>query len=149
MTSSAIAITNLLYRYTEAMDSGNLEDAATLFRHARIKVRDSAELLNDADLLALWRNHVKLYPCGTPRTKHVVTNPIIEIDENQGTAAVRSYYTVYQAVEGFPLQVVAAGRYHDQFEQVDGVWRFSYRDYSLLDLIGDMRFHLKVPIAAQ
>jgi 3-phenylpropionate/cinnamic acid dioxygenase small subunit len=149
MSSSALAIANLLYRYTEAMDSGNLEGAAELFRHARIKVRDRAEPLNAAGLLALWREHVKLYPCGTPRTKHVVTNPIIEIDENGGKAAVRSYYTVYQAAEGFPLQLIASGRYHDEFERVGGVWRFSYRDYSMLDLMGDMSFHLNVPVTGQ
>lgn len=91
---------------------------------------------------------MKLYPCGTPRTKHVVTNPIIEIDEKRGRATSRSYYTVYQATEELPLQVIALGRYHDEFERVDGVWRFSYRDYSLLDLMGDLRFHLKAPVPA-
>lgn len=146
MSASALAITNLLYRYTEAMDAGQLEDAAELFRNARIKVRDRAEPLNEAGLLALWRTHVKLYPCGTPRTKHVVTNPIIEIDDNAGKATARSYYTVYQATEGFPLQLIASGRYHDEFERMDGTWGFSYRDYSLLDLMGDMSFHLNVPV---
>ena len=145
MSATALAITNLLYRYTEAMDSGQLEDAAELFRNARIKVRDRAEPLNAAGLLALWRTHVKLYPCGTPRTKHVVTNPIIEIDDDVGKATARSYYTVYQATEGFPLQLIASGRYHDEFERVDGTWGFSYRDYSLLDLTGDMSLHLNVP----
>lgn len=143
MSSSILAITNLLYGYAEAIDSGDLERAAKLFRHARIKARDRVDLLDEAGLLALWREHVKIYPCGTPRTKHVVTNPIIEIDESAGKASARSYYTVYQATENFPLQVIAAGRYHDQFERVDGTWRFSHRDYSLLDMIGDMSFHLE------
>lgn len=147
MSSSALAIANLLYGYAEAIDSGDLVRAASLFRHARIKTRDGVEPLDEAGLLALWREHIKIYPCGTPRTKHVVTNPIIEIDENEGKASARSYYTVYQATENFPLQLIASGRYHDQFERVDDIWRFSHRDYSLLDLMGDMSFHLNVPLS--
>jgi hypothetical protein len=36
-------------------------------------------------------------------------------------------------------QPIAAGRYLDEFERVDGVWRFSFRDYSQPDLMGDLR----------
>jgi hypothetical protein len=38
---------------------------------------------------------------------------------------------------------VAAGRYHDRFERVDGEWRFSERDYSKLDLTDDISWHLQ------
>jgi 3-phenylpropionate/cinnamic acid dioxygenase small subunit len=148
MNNSAVEIANLLYRYAEVIDTGELERAAALFRHARIKVKNSGELLDEAGLLALWKEHVRLYPCGTPRTKHLVNNPIIEVDETAGTARARSYYTVYQATDGFPLQLIASGRYHDEFERVDGLWRFTYRDYSLLDLAGDLSFHLNSPVAA-
>ena len=148
MSDSAVEIANLLYRYSEIMDSGDLESVAALFRHARIKVKDREELLDWTELLALWKSHVVLYPCGTPRTKHLVTNPIIEVNESAGSATARSYYTVYQAADGFPLQLIVAGRYHDEFERSGGQWRFKYRDYSLMDLVGDMRFHLKVPVTA-
>ena len=99
-------------------------------------------------VLAVWCNYMKIYPCGTPRTKHVITNPIVEIDEVAGKATCRSYYTVLQATDDLPLQIVAAGRYHDAFERVDGAWRFSYRDYSLLDLKGDLSGHLNTSLLA-
>lgn len=140
MSNSAVAITHLLYRYAELMDGGELEAAAALFRHARVK--SGGELKDEAGLLAVWHRFVKIYPCGTPRTRHVVTNPILEIDEDAGTATCRSCYTVLQATPGLLLQPVAAGRYHDRFERVDGVWRFSYRDYSLFDLPGNLSQHL-------
>lgn len=143
MDHAATAIANLLYRYAECMDAGDLEGAAALFRHARVKVRDSAETLGHEQLLALWRGHVILYPCGTPRTRHVVTNPIITVDEPAGTATSRSCYTVFQCTDALPLQAIAGGRYHDEFERVDGEWRFRFRDYSLLDMMGDLRHHLK------
>ncbi|OOK64499.1 snoaL-like domain protein [Mycobacterium kansasii] len=86
-----------------------------------------------------------MYPDGTPRTKHVVTNPIIEID-GIPTRSVRSYYTVLQQTEDFPLQAIVAGRYHDCFECVEGTWRFSYRDLTLIDMVGDISHHLSYGI---
>lgn len=144
MSNHALQITNLLYRYAELMDSGDLPAVAALFRHARVKAGESGELLDEAGMLALWRRHVKIHPCGTPRTKHVITNPILEINETEDRAICRSYYTVLQATDTLPLQVVGAGRYHDEFERVDGVWRFSFRDYTLFDLQGDLRDHLNL-----
>jgi len=70
----------------------------------------------------------------------VISNPIIEVDEGANTATVRSYYTVIQGVDGL-LQPVTAGRYHDWFERVDGTWRWSFRDYTMNDLVGDMGRH--------
>lgn len=144
MSNHALQITNLLYRYAELMDSGDLPAVAALFRHARVKAGESGELLDEAGMLALWRRHVKIHTCGTPRTKHVITNPILEINETEDRAICRSYYTVLQATDTLPLQVVGAGRYHDEFERVDGVWRFSFRDYTLFDLQGDLRDHLNL-----
>ncbi|GAB3324718.1 nuclear transport factor 2 family protein [Haliea atlantica] len=144
MPNHALEITNLLYRYAELMDSGDLPAVAALFRHARVKAGEQGELLDEAGMLALWDRHVRIHPCGTPRTKHVITNPILEINETAGRATCRSYYTVLQATDTLPLQVIGAGRYHDEFERVLGVWRFSYRDYTLFDLQGDLRDHLNL-----
>jgi hypothetical protein len=55
---------------------------------------------------------------------------------------------VLQATGDLPLQIVAAGRYHDTFERVDGAWRYCYRDYSLLDLKGDLSGHLNASLIA-
>ena len=143
MSNSAVEITNLLYRYADKMDSGDLKGAAALFRHAQIKVHGSKELLDAQGILQIWRRHIKIYPCATPRTQHLITNPIIEIDEGLGKATVRSYYTVLQATTGLALQPIATGRYHDEFERIEQQWRFSYRDYSRLEFTGDLSFHLQ------
>ncbi|WP_129561326.1 nuclear transport factor 2 family protein [Paraburkholderia dokdonensis] len=142
MSDSALQISNLLYRYAECMDSGDWDGVAALFQHARLKMRDGSDLLGAQDFPRLLHGLVKRYPCGTPRTKHIVTNPIIEIDEQAHRATARSYYTVLQAADGFALQPIAAGRYRDEFERVEGVWRFSFRDYSLMDMTGDLSHHL-------
>lgn len=148
MSASAVAIANLLYTYAERIDAGDFEGAAALFRHAGIKAGNQDQLLDEAGILACWKRLVRVYPCGTPRTRHMISNPIMEIDDDAGTAAVRSCYMVFQAVDGFGLQPIASGRYHDRFERVEGVWRFSYRDYTLLDMAGDLSRHLTAALAS-
>jgi 3-phenylpropionate/cinnamic acid dioxygenase small subunit len=143
-------ITNLLYRYAESIDAGDLAGAAALFEHARIRIGGpdpEQDTIDAARLLGIWKSLIVLHPDGTPRTKHVTTNPIIEIDEDAGTASCRSYYTVLQQTDGMPLQTIVTGRYHDRFERVEGQWRFSYRDLTLIDMVGDVSRHLTHPIA--
>jgi 3-phenylpropionate/cinnamic acid dioxygenase small subunit len=143
-------ITNLLYRYAECIDAGDLARAAALFEHARIRIAASDTdqgTVDAAQLLGIWRSLIVLHADGTPRTKHVTTNPIIEVDEDAGTANCRSYYTVLQQTDELPLQTIVTGRYHDRFERAEGKWRFSYRDLTLIDLVGDVSQHLTHPIA--
>jgi 3-phenylpropionate/cinnamic acid dioxygenase small subunit len=147
MIRAETEIANLLYTYAEYMDSGNFASAAGLFAHARLCVSGEDDGIVDSDtMLSLWRGMVIIYPDGTPRTKHVVTNPIIDVDDEAGTATCRSYYTVLQQTDAFPLQVVVTGRYADRFERVDGRWRFTYRDYSMIDQVGDLSHHLSQQI---
>jgi 3-phenylpropionate/cinnamic acid dioxygenase small subunit len=149
--SAETQIANLLNRYAECMDSGDFAGAAALFDDARLRVSggsdDTDGTIDAATLLAIWKSTVMLYPDGTPRTKHVITNPIIEVDDAAGTASCRSYYMVVQQTDDFPLQTIVTGRYHDRFQRVDGRWRYSFRDYSLLDMVGDVSHHLSRPIA--
>jgi hypothetical protein len=94
-------------------------------------------------VLAMYTASTRKYEdTGTPKTKHVTTNVIIEVDEENNAATAKAYYTVMQAVPGsLPLQPVISGRYRDEFERVDGVWRFSRR-HMYIDLVGDLSQHL-------
>lgn len=136
-------IANLLYLYAERMDGGDLDGAALLFRHADIMVLGKDAPINHQELREIWNNFIQIHPCGTPRTKHIVSNPIIDVDDAGTNASCRSYYTVLQQTDELPLQIIAAGRYHDRFQRVDGEWRFVFRDYRLFDHVGDVSQHLK------
>jgi hypothetical protein len=138
MSSSEVQIANLLGRYAEYIDSGDFVGASELFRHAKAKVQGRE--LDYKDMLNMWETVIIRYEDGTPKTKHVITNLVIEVDEAKNTGAARSYYTVFQQIEG-KVQAIVAGRYLDWFERVDGVWRWSYRDYSQMDLDGDRSHH--------
>ena len=147
--SSETEICNLLFRYAELIDAGRFEQIADeLFTHARLIVGpEGTASVDAAGMVELFRNTTIRYDDdGTTHTKHVITNPIIEVDEDSGTATCRSYYTVFQQTETLPLQPIVSGRYHDRFDRVDGVWRFSQRDYTMVDLLGDVSQHLMIPV---
>ncbi len=92
----------------------------------------------------MFRDKLIVYDDGTPRTRHVTTNIVIEADEEAGTAVSRAYFTVLQALPGLALQPIVSGRYRDRFERCDGRWRFADR-HVLVDLVGDVSRHLRHP----
>ena len=90
----------------------------------------------------MFRDTLIVYDDGTPRTRHLVTNVVIEVDYQAGTAGARSYFTALQALPGLALQPIASGRYRDRFGRRDGQWRFLERRVSV-DLVGDVSHHLR------
>ena len=91
-----------------------------------------------------------VYADGTPRTRHLVTNTIIEVDSLAGQATARSYNTTLQQVPGRGIEIIATARYEDSFRCVGGCWRFSERvirhssmDGVHRDFIGDMSRHTR------
>jgi 3-phenylpropionate/cinnamic acid dioxygenase small subunit len=139
--SSRDAISDLVHLYAERLDLGDLEGVAALFADATYGTPGGPVRRGAAEVLAALRAAVRLHD-GVPRTKHVTTNLIVEVDDAAGTASARSYFTVLQAADGLPLQPVIAGRYHDRFARGGGAWRFAERRI-LLDLVGDLRAHLR------
>jgi 3-phenylpropionate/cinnamic acid dioxygenase small subunit len=137
-TSDEQQISNLIFRYAELVDAGRFDDVGALFEHSTYATRPGAEVAG------MMKAFVIVYPDGTPKTRHVTTNVMIELDEAGTTAASRSSFTVHQAAPGLSLQVIVIGRYADRLEKVDGTWRFSERAITM-DLIGDMSHHLRRP----
>jgi 3-phenylpropionate/cinnamic acid dioxygenase small subunit len=148
MADAAREIENLLYRYAERIDAGDLEGVADLFAHGRVAAAENAspeQIFEGRDrVLALYRGSARIYEDGSPHTKHVTTNAIVEVEEGAESGTARSYYTVFQQVDDFPLQPIIAGRYHDTFQRiggVDGRWWFDTRTM-FVDLVGDLSRHL-------
>ena len=136
-------ILHLIYTYAERLDAGDFEGVADLFTEATFRSDRRPEVRRGRDeILAIYRTTVATHEDGTPSTKHVTTNAIVEVDDGGLAASARSYFTVFQARPELPLQPIVAGRYHDRFVKRAGRWQFSDR-LVLMDLIGDLRFHLK------
>ena len=142
MTDAVVQIQNLVFRYAELIDLGDFDALGDLLAGAEVGAAGSPGSLTGHDAVAgMFTSTTRRYPDGTPRTKHVTTNLILEIDEALGMATCRSYYTVLQQVAGMALQPIVAGRYNDRFTRDAGVWRFAERRF-FVDLVGDLSQHL-------
>ena len=137
------AIENLIATYAELVDDGDFAGLGTLLAHATF-TGSGAPVSGPDAIEKMFQDMLIVYDDGTPRTKHVTTNVIIEADEEAGTAVSRAYFTVLQALPGLSLQPVASGRYRDRFERRDGQWRFAERRVRV-DLVGDVSRHLRHP----
>jgi hypothetical protein len=142
VTEASTALGNLIAGYAELIDGGDFDGVADLLGDAGVGDGENSSLLRGRDALAaMFTATTRRYPDGTPRTKHVTTNLILEIEEDAGRASARSYWMVLQAVDGLPLQPILAGRYHDRFDRPEGTWRFVERRY-FIDLVGDVSRHM-------
>lgn len=143
----ATAIANELHRYAELIDAGRFTELGELMEHCTFSYGTHGDPgPSGADAIAAsYRGMVITYDDGTPRTRHLTTNPIIDIDGD--VARVRSAYTVLQQAPDSPLQTIISGRYHDTLRRIDGRWRFTERCF-LIDLMGDLSHHLRFDLTA-
>jgi ketosteroid isomerase-like protein len=134
------AIRNLLGTYCEVMDAGDFDGLGAMFADAKITdPKGRAIAQGAADIAALWKAMVRLYD-GSPRTRHLVTGPVIEVTGE--TATCRSSFAVLQTFVDGSLHPVAAGRYRDTFGVTEGRWHFTERQF-FLEQEGDMSQHMR------
>src|SRR5262245_42955136 len=136
-----VAIANLVYRYAELIDAGDFNGLGALFGDAAVTAEGSEVSWRGAQAISeMYIGSTRRHDDGTPRTKHVTTNLVIEIDDARERATCRSYYTVFQQTDEVPLQPIVAGRYRDEFQRAVH-WRFTRR-HMIVDLVGDLSKHL-------
>jgi 3-phenylpropionate/cinnamic acid dioxygenase small subunit len=141
MPSSEREIENLIARYAFLVDDGDFTGLGELLDCAEFTL-GATTVRGAAPIQRLAAEALQVYADGTPRTRHVTTNLIIEVDERAGTATSRSYYTVLQQTDGFALQPIATGRYHDTFERIGDTWQFASRVVGE-QFDGDRSHHLR------
>jgi 3-phenylpropionate/cinnamic acid dioxygenase small subunit len=143
--SSYRAIESLIAAYAELVDDGDFEGVGRLLANATFAGATGSVTGGNA-IEKMLRDNVIVYADGTPRTKHLITNVAIEVDEESATATARSYFTALQPLPGLGLQPIVSGRYYDRFERHEGRWRFLERRVRT-DLVGDTSHHLRRPAA--
>lgn len=136
--SARFAITDLLYRYAELIDAGDFDGVGELLGRGNFMgVRDSSSIAK------LFATTTRRFPehGNTPRTRHMVLNPIVDIDGD--SASARSTFCVVQGTETVPLQPIVVGRYADTFARDDDGWYFTERKVDV-ELVGDVSAHLMI-----
>lgn len=136
-------IRSLMSQYCFTIDTGDMEAWALLFEYGEWGLEGGTIFKGKAEVLKATEN-VRIYPDGTPRTKHTTSNIHLDIDESAGHARSQCYVTVFQQTDEFPLQPIFSGHYFDEFAVVRGTWRFKKRIIRY-PLVGDMSAHLASP----
>lgn len=144
MATAREQVSNLVSLYSEVLDSGDFDGIGRLFAHGAVEVfnegiSNGGRKTGTDEIVSWYRGAVSTYD-GSPRTRHVISNLIVEIGAGEHNAEARTYFTVLQCLPGFPLQIVAAGRYYDRFENFHGRWRFVEKLIHA-DFTGDISRH--------
>jgi ketosteroid isomerase-like protein len=141
------AVTKLIYSYAERIDEGDFAGVADVFEHATLTFEGFGDAISGREAIEkLYTSTTRRYDDGTPRTKHVMTNVIVDIADDGVGASSRSYFTVLQAVPGeLALQPVIAGRYRHTYEKVGGRWRVATM-HIIIDLTGELGHHMLIDL---
>jgi 3-phenylpropionate/cinnamic acid dioxygenase small subunit len=138
MTADKLEIHELLYRYAELVDAGDFDGVGLLL------ARGSFAGVAGAERIAkLFTASTRRFPehGNTPRTRHLVLNPIVDVDGD--TASARSTFCVVQATETVSLQPIVVGRYRDTFARDGDGWYFTARQVDV-EHVGDVSAHLLI-----
>jgi len=133
-----LAVTELLYRYAELIDAGDFDGLGALLGQGNFMGVSGAERI-----AKLFATTTRRFPehGNTPRTRHLVLNPIVDVDGDVATA--RSTFCVVQQTDVVALQPIAVGRYADTFARDGEGWHFSERTVDI-QMIGDVSDHLLI-----
>ena len=143
-----LAITELLYRYAELIDAGDFDGVGQLLARSTFAGTRSQSTSGADTIAKLFAMTTRRYPDhgNTPRTRHLVLNPIVEVStahDGLRTATTRSTFCVVQNTEKVPLQPIVVGRYYDTFNCDENGWYFTERKVDV-QMIGDVSAHLMV-----
>ncbi len=136
-------IVGLIYRYAELIDAGDFDGVGRLLGRAEFGGADTATVRGADNIAALFARSTRRFPDGTPKTRHLVLNSIVEIDGD--TAAARSTFCVVQATDRVPLQPIVVGRYCDRFARDGDGWYFDQR-IADVEMVGDVADHLLIDL---
>ena len=148
MSTDKLEITELLYRYAELIDAGDFDGVGQLLARSTFGGPASGSVSGAENIAKLFAKTTRRYSDhgNTPRTRHLVLNPVVELN-GDGTAATRSTFCVVQDTETVPIQPIVVGRYYDRFGHDDGGWYFTERKVEI-QMIGDVSAHLMVDPAS-
>jgi 3-phenylpropionate/cinnamic acid dioxygenase small subunit len=137
------AITDLIYRYAELIDAGDFDGLGVLLGRAEFGGAKTPTVSGAKNIAGLFAMTTRRFPnIGTPRTRHLVLNLIIEsVDDS--TAVARSTFCVVQATDRVPLQPIVVGRYFDRFARDEDGWYFTER-IADVEMVGDVSDHLLI-----
>ena len=151
LAQARFVIEDIIFRYAELLDAGDIEGLSALFARGLIKPAVGEPVKGAEEVFSLYSTLVKFYDADenpvpyergrcTPRTRHLTTNLIFDFDNAVMEATVRSVFTLYQTLNG-RNEIVAGGRYVDKFVRTLQGWHIDEREI-VIENAGNMGGHL-------
>ncbi len=135
-------IAALVYRYAELLDGGDLDGVVELFADAAWRSGATGEVRRGREQIRSVYDRVVLYD-GTPKTRHLVTNLVIDLVDGASEATGRCDFTVLQGIDGGSrIETILAGRYEDRYRRGPNGWQFADRLF-ISSLVGDQSRHFR------
>jgi hypothetical protein len=139
-----LQIKNLIHAYPRHADKGDFDSVGRLLGGAvsgMVGEEPGFRAEGAERFTKIYAEAVRKFPQrGTPRTRHLIGNVIIE-PEGPNAARAESYVIVFQQTDKLPLQAIIGGTYFDRFAKIDGEWRLVER-WEDMELIGDLSEHM-------
>ena len=146
------ATEDIMMRYAEGIDTGDIESVGALFAKGELAMPDGTTLVGVGEVTEHYTNLIIFYDAEgnvvpyergqcTPRTRHVISNLRFDFNNAVNRVDVRSYFTVYQTIDG-RNEIIAGGHYVDDYGLDLTGWHLVRREI-FLDNLGDMTHHLK------
>ena len=138
------AVERILFHYARCVDSADWEGLGELFRYGQVLTEGTDAVIVGSEAVSdVWRAVNRVHPDGTLRTRHLLTNVVVEVSADGDSANADAYFMVFQATPELPLQPIAGGWYEDTFHKIDGVWWFKQKKIHV-NLVGDVSDHLSL-----
>ena len=145
MITARESIERLLFEYSASVDDGDFVRTGALFGEAGLYgLVDRLAASGSAQVTGTMIKTIRTYD-GRPRTRHIVTNIVIDLADDEQSATVRSYIHVLHQAPGGDLAPLVGGTYHDRVHLVNGQWQFAERRMHI-ELVGDLSTHLSRPL---
>ena len=122
-------ITALVHGYAELLDRGDVDGVLVLFARATWRSAATGTVLRTREELRAV--YSALVPADGPiRTRHLMHNLVIVLDDGADDARARCSYTVLEGGEpGTPVRILLVGRYEDEYRRDSDGWYLTDRRF--------------------
>jgi hypothetical protein len=120
-------IAAIVHGYAELLDGGDVDGVVAMFSRATWRSAATGTVLRTPDeLRAVYSS---LVPADGPiRTRHLMHNLVIDVDDGADDASARCSYTVLEGGDpGAPVRILLVGRYEDRYHHGDDGWHLTDR----------------------
>ena len=121
-------IAAIVHGYAELLDRGDVEGVVAMFSRATWRSAATGTVLRTPEELRAVYSQLVPADGRPPRTRHLMHNLVIDVDDASLGATARCSYTVIEGGDpGAPVRILLVGRYEDRYARDADCWYLTDR----------------------